>query len=145
MGFSDSLVGKESACNAGDPSLIPGSGRSAGEGIGHPLPYSWACLVAQLVKNPPAMWETWVQYLDWEDPLEKGKAYPLWYSGLENSMDYPWNHKESGTTEQLSPTHKRPLRLCGRPTCLERWIPPSSPHATKRFTMSTILYQQFCL
>ena len=74
MGFSDSLVGKESACNAGDPSLIPGSGRSAGEGIGHPLPYSWACLVAQLVQNPPAMWETWVQYLDWEDPLEKGKA-----------------------------------------------------------------------
>ena len=74
MGFSDSLVGKESACNAGDPSLIPGSGRSAGEGIGYPFQYSWASLVAQLVKNPPAIWETWVQYLDWEDPLEKGKA-----------------------------------------------------------------------
>ena len=45
---------------AGDPGLIPGSGRSAGEGIGYPLQYSWASLVAQLVKNPPAMWETWV-------------------------------------------------------------------------------------
>ena len=54
--------------------MIPGSGRSAGEGIGYPLQYSWASLVAQLVKNPLAMWETWVQSLGWEDPLEKGKA-----------------------------------------------------------------------
>ena len=58
----------------GDPGLIPGSGRSAGEGIGHPLQYSQASLVAQLVKNPPAMWETWVRSLGWEYPLEKGKA-----------------------------------------------------------------------
>ena len=70
----DSSVGKESACNAGDPGSIPGFGRSAGEGIGYTLQYSWASLVAQLVKNLPAMWETWVQSLDWEDPLEKGKA-----------------------------------------------------------------------
>jgi len=54
--------------------LIPGSGRSAGEGIGYPLQYSWASPVAQLVKNLPAMWETWVRSLDWEDTLEKGKA-----------------------------------------------------------------------
>ena len=73
-GFPGSLVGKESTCNAGDPSLTPGSGRSAGEGIGHPLQYSWTSLVAQLVKNLPAMWETWVRSLSWEDPLEKGKA-----------------------------------------------------------------------
>ena len=73
MRFPHSSVGKESACNAGDPSLIPGSGRSAGEGIGYPLQYSWASLVAQLVKNPPAMRETWVRSLGW-DPLEKGKA-----------------------------------------------------------------------
>ena len=53
-----SLVGKGSACNAGDPGLIPGSGRSAGEGIGYPLQYLGASLMAQLVKNPPAMWET---------------------------------------------------------------------------------------
>ena len=56
------------------PSLIPGSGRSAKEGIGYSLQYSWASLVAQLVKNPPAIWESWVQSLGWEDPLEKGKA-----------------------------------------------------------------------
>ena len=73
-GFPDSSVGKESACNAGDPGSIPGSGRSAGEGLGYPLQYSSAALVAQLVKNPPAMWETWVPSLGWEDPLEKGKA-----------------------------------------------------------------------
>ena len=73
-GFPDNSVGKESACNAGDPSLIPGSGRSTGEGIGYPLQYSWAPCMAQLVKNPPAVRETWVQSLGWEDPLEKGKA-----------------------------------------------------------------------
>ena len=44
-------------------------------------------LVAHLVKNPPAMWETWIRTPGWEDPLEKGKGYPLQYSGLENSMD----------------------------------------------------------
>ena len=54
--------------------MIPGLGISTGEGIGCSLQYSWASLVAQLVKNPPAMWETWVQPLGWEDPLEKGKA-----------------------------------------------------------------------
>ena len=59
-GILSASIGKESACNAGDPSLIPGLGRSAGEGIGHPLQYSWASLVAQLVKNLPAMRETWV-------------------------------------------------------------------------------------
>ena len=60
MGFPDSSVGKEPACNARDPSSIPGSGRSAGEGIGYPLQFSWASLVAQLVKHLPAMQETWV-------------------------------------------------------------------------------------
>ena len=74
MGFPDSLVDKESACNARDLGSIPGLGRCAGEGIGYPLQYSWASLVAQLEKNPPTVWETWVQSLGWEDPLEKGKA-----------------------------------------------------------------------
>ena len=69
-----SSVGKESACNAGDPSSIPGSGRSAGEGLGYPFQVPWASLVAQLVKYSPAMRETWVQSLGWEDPLEKGTA-----------------------------------------------------------------------
>ena len=65
---------KKSACNAGDSGLIPGSGGFSGEGIGYPLQYSWASLVAQLVKNPPAMPETWVGFLGWEDPLEKGQG-----------------------------------------------------------------------
>ena len=81
-----SSVGKESACNAGNLSLIPGSGRSTGEGIGYPLQNSWASLIAQLVKDPPAMWETWVRSLGWEDLLEKGKATHsgIWaYSVLE--------------------------------------------------------------
>ena len=81
-GFPDSSVGKESAFNAGDPSSIPGSGKSPGERIGYPLQYSWASLVAQLVKNSPAMWETWVGR-----SLGEGKRYPLQYSGLENSKD----------------------------------------------------------
>ena len=70
----DLHLGKESTCNAGDPGSIPGSGRSTEEGIGYPLQYSWASLVAQLVKNLPAMKETWVRSLGWEEPLEKGKA-----------------------------------------------------------------------
>ena len=72
--FPDSSVGKESACNAGDLGLIPGSERSPGEGIGYPHQYSWLPLVAQLVKNPPAMWENWDRSLGWEDPVEKGMA-----------------------------------------------------------------------
>ena len=91
--FTDSSIGKESTCNAGDPSLIPGFRRSTGEGIGYSLQYSWTSLVAQLVKNPPAMQETRVQSLGLEDVLEKGKATlssmlaSLQYFGLENSMD----------------------------------------------------------
>ena len=73
-GFPDSSVGKESTCNAGDPGSIPGSGRSPGEEVGYPLQNSWVSLVAQLVKNTPAMRDTWVRSLGWEDPFEKGKA-----------------------------------------------------------------------
>ena len=72
--FPDRSVGKGSTCNAGDPGSIPGSGRSVGERIGYPLQYSWASLVAQLVRNSPAMQEAWVRSLGWEDPPEKGKA-----------------------------------------------------------------------
>ena len=80
QGFPDSSVGTESACNAGDPSSIPGSGRSAGEGIGSPLQYSWASLVAQLVKNSPAMWETWVPIPGLGRSPGGGIGYPLQYS-----------------------------------------------------------------
>ena len=69
-----SLAGKESTCNAGDPSSIPGSGRSPGERISYPLQYSWAYLMIQKVKNLPAMRETWVQSLGWEGSLEVGMA-----------------------------------------------------------------------
>ena len=64
----------ESACNAGDTGSFPGSGRHTGEGIGYPLQYPWASLLAHPVKNLPAMWETWLRSLGWEDPLEKGQA-----------------------------------------------------------------------
>ena len=74
LGFPGSSDGKDSTCNAGDPSSMPGSGRSPGEGIGFPLQYSWASLVAQTVKNVLVIWDTWVPSLGWEDPLEKGTA-----------------------------------------------------------------------
>ena len=73
-GFPRSSTGKESACNAGEPCFIPGSGRSPGEWIGYSLQKSWVSLVVQRVKNPPAMRETWVSSLGWEDPLEEGMA-----------------------------------------------------------------------
>ena len=64
-GFTGSSVGKESICNAGDPGLIPGLGRSTGEGVGYLLQHSWVSLVVQLVNNPLAVWKTWVQSLGW--------------------------------------------------------------------------------
>ena len=74
LGFPGGSAGKESTCNAGGPSSIPGSERSPGEGTGYPLQYSRASLAAQLVENLPAVQETWVPSLGWEDPLEKRKA-----------------------------------------------------------------------
>ena len=104
-GFPGSSAGKESACNEGDPGSIPGSGRSPGEGIGYPLQYSWVSLVAQLVKNLPAMQETWVGSLGWKDSPGGGHGNPLQYSCLENSMNrgswwatVPRVAKESDTT-----------------------------------------------
>ena len=107
-GLPGSSAGKESTCSTGDPSSIPGLGRSPGEGIGYPLQYSWVSLVAQTIKNPPAMQETWVRSLGWEDPLERGMA--------THSSIFAWriprteepgglqscNHKESDLTEQLT-------------------------------------------
>ena len=81
-GFPDRSVGRESACNAGDPGLIPGLGRSAGEGIGYPLLYSWASLVAQLAKNPSAMQETWVRSLGWKIPWRRERfPTPVFWPG----------------------------------------------------------------
>ena len=98
--FPGSSAGKESTCNAEDPSLIPGSGRSYGEG--YPLQYSCTSLVAQLVKNPPAMQETWVQSLRWEDPWRREQLpTPLFWPGEFHELYSPWGRKESDTTERL--------------------------------------------
>ena len=100
VGFSESLVGKESACNAGDPGSVLGSGRSFAGEIGHPFQYFWAFLVAQLVRNPSAMRETWVQSLGWEDTLEKGKAtHFIFWPGEFHGLFSPWGHKDLDTTE----------------------------------------------
>ena len=90
MGFPDSSVGKESTCSAGDPVSIPGRGRSTGEGISSPLQYSWASVVAQLVKNLPAVWEIWFRSLGWGDPLEKRKAT----HSSTLAWRIPWNSME---------------------------------------------------
>ena len=104
-------VGKESACNAGDPGLIPGSGRSAGEGIGYPLQYSWASLVAQLVKNPPAMRETWFNPLAWKIPWRRERLPTLIFWPGELHGLSPWGCRASDTTERHSlwhsPLHRR--------------------------------------
>ena len=98
-GFPDSSVGKESACHAGDPGLIPGSGRSPGEGKGYLLQYSWASLVAQLVRNLPAMWETWVGKISWR--RERLPILVFW-PGEFHGLYSPWGLKESDMTERLS-------------------------------------------
>ena len=100
IGFPSSSAGKESAYNARDPGSISGSGSSPREGIGYSLQNFWASLVAQMVKNPPAMQESWVQSLGWEDPLEEGMAT---HSSIlpgesheQRSLGYsPWGRKES--------------------------------------------------
>ena len=105
LGFPDNSAGKEYACNAGDPSSMPGSGRSAGEGIGYPLQYSWASLVAQLVKNLSAYNAGDLGLIPelGRSPGE-GKGYPLQYSGLENSLDCI-DHEVAKSWTRLSDFH----------------------------------------
>ena len=104
--------------------LIPGSGRSPGEGIGYPLQCSWAPLVAQQVKNPPALGETWVRSLGWEDPLKKGKAT---YSSIL-AWRIPWTclvHgvAASGLAEQLSLSPSLVAQsVKNPPTVRETWV-----------------------
>ena len=108
MGFPGSSAGKESICNAADPGSIPGLGSSPGEGIGYPLQYSWASLVAQMVKNPSVMWDIWVRSLGWEDALKEGMATtPVFLPGKPHGQRIlvgysQWGHKESDRTERLS-------------------------------------------
>ena len=104
MGFPGSSAGKESACNAGDPGSIPGLGRCPGKGIGYPLQYSWASLVAQTVKNPPACrrpeFNPWV----WMIPREGNVPTPVLLSGELNGQRSlegyrPWGHKQTHKAE----------------------------------------------
>ena len=92
MGFPGSSAVEENACVAGGLGSIPGSGKSPREGSGYPLQYSWASLVTQRVKNPPAVWETWVWSLGWEDPLEKGMAT----HSCRLACRIPWTEEPGG-------------------------------------------------
>ena len=87
LGFPGSSVGKESACNAGDPSSIPGSGRSTGEGIGYPLQYSWASPCGSAGKESTYNSGDVGSIPGLGRSPGEGKGYPLQYSGLENPMD----------------------------------------------------------
>ena len=99
-GFPGSSAGKESTCSTGDPSSIPGLRRSPGEGIGYPLQYSSASMVAQMVKNLPAVQETWVRSLDWEDPLEEGMATHYIILAWRTPMDREaWWEADHGVTK----------------------------------------------
>ena len=93
---------KESTCNAGNLGLSPGSGRSAGEGIGYLLQCSWASLVDQLVKNPPAMWETWVGKILWR---RERLPTPVFWPGEVHGLTSPWGCKDYNMSEQFSLTH----------------------------------------
>ena len=102
MAFPGGSDSKEAACNAGDLGLIPGSGRSPGEGMGYPLQYSWAFLVAQTVKKLPAMQETWVRSLVWEDPLEEGMATHFWRIPMQRGAWWATVHGVRKSQTQLS-------------------------------------------
>ena len=102
LGFPDSSVGKESACNAGDPGLIPGSGRSPGEGIRPPTPVFLGFPCGSAGKESACSAGDLGSIPGLGRSLGEGKGYPLQYSGLENSLDCPWGRKELDTTEKLS-------------------------------------------
>ena len=104
LGFPGSSADKESICNTGEPSSIPESGSSTGEGIGYPHQYSWASLVAQLVKNLPEMWETWVGKILWR---WERLPTPIFWPGELHGLYSPWGLKELDTTERLSLTSLR--------------------------------------
>ena len=115
QGFPESLVGKESACNAEDPGLIPGPGRSTGEGIGYPLQCSWAFFVAQLVKNHLQCgipgFDLWIRKIPWR---RERLPTPVVCTGEFHGLYSPWGPKESDMTECLSLLLSRDCRCPGR-------------------------------
>ena len=131
MASASSSAGKQSTCSAGDPGLIPGLGRSPGKGIGYLIQYSWASLVAQLVKNPPTMQETWVL------SLEKGKApTPVFWPGESHGLYSLWDRKESDTTEPLS------LTLLSMGSSLLLDLAPKSPILRAHFSLHSLKTEQ---
>ena len=113
-GFPDSSGGKESTCNVGDPGLIPGSGRSAGEGIGYPLQYSWASLVAQLVKNLPAMRETWVRSWVGKIPWRRERLpTPVFWPREFHGLYSPWVTKSQTRLSNFHFHFQRPGWVLG--------------------------------
>ena len=130
--FPDGSAGKESACNADDPRSIPGSGRPTGERIGYPLQYFWASLVAQLIKNPVAIWETWVPSLGWEEALEKGKAAHSrilvwrspWTAACQASLSFTVSQSSLRLTSTKAVTPSHHLILC-RPLLFQPSVLPS--------------------
>ena len=123
------LSGKESACNAGDSSLTTELGRSPGEGTSYQLQCSWALLVMQTVKNLPAMWETWVLSLGWEDPLEKGwQPTPIFLPKESPWTDQPGRLQSMGSqrvredweTEHTHLSNVNPLHPCHISCCHSR-------------------------
>ena len=124
MGFPGGSAGKESTCNTGDPGLIPGSGRSAGEGMGYPLQYSWAFLVAQLVNvgdlgSTPGLGRS----------SGEGKGYPLQYSGLENSMDSIAH--EVSKSQRIVWKYLKKLKVGLSPHVRGQGQKPGGPHARR--------------
>ena len=99
QGFPDSSVGKESICNSGDPGSIPVLGSSTRIVIGFPFQCSLASLVAQLVKNPTAIWETWVLWV-WKIPwIRERLTTPGFLPGEFHGLFSPWVCQESDRTE----------------------------------------------
>ena len=128
MGFPGSSAGIESACNAGDPGSIPGVGRSPGGGIGNPLQFSWASLVAQLVKNQLAVWETCIRSLGWEDSLENGKAT---HSSLL-AWRIPWTVQSTGLQSRTQPSDFTSLCTTTQHPLVYPSIHPSYENLTRR-------------
>ena len=139
--FPGRSAGKESTCTAGDSGLIPGSGRSAGEGIGYPLQYSWTSLMAQQVNNLPAMWETWVRSLGWEDPLEKGMAtIPVFWPGYFHGLF----HEVSKSGTLLSDFHiLSQSQFIHHPR--RNWLQLSDHTIMIFWVMKTMFAQFFCV
>ena len=139
-------AGKESTCNAGNPNSIPGSGRSDWEGIDYPLQDSWASLMAQLVKNPPAMQETWVGKILL---IREWLSTPVFWSGEFHGLYSPWCHKESDSVEQLPlhvtksgyawhrlSTQRAPEITDWGMLSIQVWVPQFNPQIAKDWSIS---------